>query len=65
MRRLADASRGLDSVVLLFLFGLFLLFSPFTFWWAAHARVWYLPYLLWLGFIALIAIVSWHYRHEV
>jgi hypothetical protein len=50
-----DTSRSVDSVVLLFLFGLFLFFSPFTFWWAAAARAWYIPYLLWLGLIGLIA----------
>lgn len=57
------AGRSLDSVVLLLLFGMFLFLSPFTSWWAAIAGVWYLPFLLWLGFIALIAWVA-HLRHD-
>lgn len=55
--------RRFDSVVLLFLFGLFLFFSPFALWWSARASAWYLPYLLWLGFIGLIAVVARH-RHD-
>jgi hypothetical protein len=58
-----DTGRRLDSVLLLFLFGLFLFLSPFTSWWAAIAGVWYLPFLLWFGFIALIAWVA-HRRHD-
>lgn len=60
-----DHGRGLDSSVLLFLLGLFLFFSPFAFWWAAMATVWYVPYLLWLGFIALIAWIAGRRRHDV
>lgn len=55
--------RSIDSVVLLFLLGLFLFLSPFTSWWAAVASVWYLPFLLWAGFIALIAWVA-RLRHD-
>jgi hypothetical protein len=61
----ADNGRSIDSVVLLFLFGLFLFFSPFTFWWAARANVWYLPYVWWLGLIALIAWVAHRSPHDV
>ena len=57
--------RRFDSVILLFLFGLFLFFSPFALWWASKADVWYLPYLLWLGFIGLIAWVSGRSHHDV
>ena len=59
------SGRRIDSVVLLFLFGLFLFFSPFAYWWAAVASVWYLPYLLWLGFIGLIAWVAGREQHDV
>lgn len=60
-----DTGRNVDSVVLLFLFGLFLFFSPFTFWWAVAARVWYVPYLLWLVLIALIAWAVHRSHHDV
>jgi len=43
----------LDKVLLLFLFALFLLVSPLLQWWAADASPWYLPFLIWLGIIAL------------
>ncbi|HEX7044726.1 MAG TPA: hypothetical protein VF203_08925 [Burkholderiales bacterium] len=59
-----DHGRGLDSSVLLFLLGLFLFFSPFTFWWAELAAVWYLPYLLWLGLIGLIAVAARRERDD-
>ncbi|HEY8554588.1 MAG TPA: hypothetical protein VIL43_08630 [Burkholderiales bacterium] len=59
-----DYGRGLDSSVLLFLLGLFLFFSPFTFWWAELAPVWYLPYLLWLGLIVLIAVAARRERDD-
>jgi hypothetical protein len=58
-----SSGRSLDSVVLLFLFGLFLFLSPFTSWWSAVASVWYLPFLLWFGYIGLIAWVA-HLRHD-
>lgn len=54
MQHGSDGNRHLDSVVLLFLFALFLLISPFTTWWAADDSPWYLPYLIWLGLILLI-----------
>ncbi len=57
--------QSVDSVVLLFLFLLFVFFSPFTFWWASVAGIWYLPYLFWLGAIALIAWVVYRRRHDV
>jgi hypothetical protein len=63
MRFSPDSRRGLDAVVLLFLLGVFLFLSPFTFWWAANAGVWYLPYLLWFGLIVLIAWVV-HGGHD-
>lgn len=57
--------RSFDSVWLLFLFGLFLFLSPFTSWWATVAAVWYLPFLLWFGFIGLIAWVAQLRRNDV
>lgn len=65
MRLGPNNSHRLDSVVLLLLFGLFLFFSPFTFWWAAMSSTWYLPYLLWLGLIGTIAWVMRRPGHEV
>ena len=61
----SDNGSGLDSVVLVFLFGVLLFLSPFTFWWAEAAGVWYLPYLLWLVLILLIAAVARRLRHDV
>jgi hypothetical protein len=61
----SENSHRLDSVVLLLLFGLFVFGSPFTFWWAAIASIWYLPYLLWLGFIAMIAWVVRGSGHDL
>lgn len=60
-----DNGRSVDRTVLLFLFGLFLFFSPFTSWWAALAARWYLPYLLWLALIGLIAWVAYRSQHDV
>jgi hypothetical protein len=65
MRPRPDSGRSLDSVVLLFLLGVFLFVSPFSAWWAAKARVWYLPYILWLGLIPLIAWVVHRRRDDV
>lgn len=57
MRPGAENSHRLDSIVLLLLLGVFVFGSPFTFWWAGQTSIWYLPYLLWLGFIVLIGLV--------
>ena len=61
----SENTHRLDSIVLLLLFGLFLFGSPFTFWWAAIAAVWYLPYLLWLGFIGVIAWIMRRSGHDL
>ncbi len=42
--------------VLLFLFALFLIASPFATWWMQLPAPWYVPYLLWLLIIGL----SWN-----
>ena len=67
MRQIRDIGRGLDRVIILFLFALFLLVSPLLGWWAADDSPWYLPYLLWL---ALIVLCAWlqlkeRRRHDI
>ena len=51
--------------MLLFLFGLLLFCSPLALWWAAVATAWYLPYVLWLALIALIAWAARRSPHDV
>jgi fatty acid desaturase len=55
MARDPETGRGTDAVVPLFLFALFVLLSPFTQMWAADTSPWYLPYILWLVLVGLIA----------
>lgn len=51
--------RQRESVVLSFLLALLLLAeSPIMTWWATGDKPWYLPYLIWLGIIALVAWVN-------
>lgn len=64
MRLPSDGGRQFDSVVLLFLFALFLLISPLRDWWAADRSPWYMPYLLWAGIIGLIYKVSRRRGHH-
>jgi len=47
----------MDRTLLLLLIGLFLFVSPLTDIWSAANAPWYLPYLLWGGFIAAIALL--------
>ncbi len=49
----SERQNGLDRVLLLLLFALFLLLSPFLEWWAADDSPWYAPYLIWALLIAL------------
>ncbi|MFQ5995658.1 MAG: hypothetical protein ACE5K1_11260 [Acidiferrobacterales bacterium] len=67
MRQIRDIARGLDRVIILFLFALFLLVSPLLGWWAADTSPWYLPYLLWLVLIVLCAWLQLkeRRRHDV
>ncbi|HEX7928560.1 MAG TPA: hypothetical protein VF678_13285 [bacterium] len=58
MRQVQTNAERLDRAVLVFLVGVLMFVSPFTFWWAANTRVWYLPYALWLVLIVLIAWVA-------
>jgi len=55
--RAPDSATGkLDRVLLLLLLAVFLFLSPFTAWWAAAEPPWYVPFLLWAGLIALVAV---------
>jgi hypothetical protein len=58
MRTGPEYTRSVDSAILLFLAALVLFVSPFTDWWARDDSPWYLPYLLWLGLIGLIAAIA-------
>ncbi len=58
MRPGSEHGRSIDSAILLLLAALILFLSPFTDWWARDDSPWYLPYLLWLGLIGLIAAVA-------
>lgn len=58
MRPGPEHGRSVDTAILLFFAALFLFVSPFTDWWARDDSPWYLPYLLWLGLIGLIAAVA-------
>lgn len=52
------SERFIDRVILLFLFALLLLLSPFTDWWADGGAHWLTPYLLWLALILLMALLQ-------
>ncbi len=58
MRRYREHEQHLDRVVILFLFALFLLLSPFLNWWAADDSPWYTPYLIW----GLLIALTWRLR---
>jgi hypothetical protein len=63
MREPEQNSNQRDNTLLLGFFILLLLSPPLVAWWTAPGNVWYLPYLLWLGIILLIAWVQ--RRHHV
>lgn len=52
-----ESSPGSYSL-LIFLFGLFLLASPFATWWMSAILPWYFPFLLWLVIIVLSAALA-------
>lgn len=60
-----ESGRSNDSAAVAFLIGVLLFFSPLTFWWSAVASVWYLPYLLWLVWIGVIAWAIGRQRYDV
>ena len=64
---MAKAAAGNGSVSLLLLaIGLFLFLSPFTDWWTNQNLPWYTAFLIWLGYIGLIAVVVGRRgRHDV
>ena len=64
MQDLQDKAPSNDSSLLLGLFILFLLSSPFLMLWGRPGSEWYLPYLVWLGIILLIAWVNGRRRDE-
>jgi|HigsolmetaAR203D_1030402.scaffolds.fasta_scaffold26208_2 hypothetical protein len=65
MATVHDNGAVTESVALLLL-ALFLLTSPFALWWIALTPPWYLPYLIWLAIIALIALLARRMRgHEL
>jgi hypothetical protein len=53
MPPIRERSVYLDRIVLLFVLSLFLLASPVNGFWASSRALWYSPYLLWGGLIAL------------
>ena len=53
-----DRGQYLDGVIVVFLFATFLLVPPFFDAWATPDAPWYLPYLVWLGIIVLIALIQ-------
>lgn len=54
-----DPRRGADRTVLVLLLALLLLSPPLLNGWAKPGHPWYLPYLIWLGLVGLIATVAW------
>ncbi len=58
-----DYGPGSYSVAL-FLLGLLLFLSPLATWWAGLTPRWFVPYLLWLGFIVLTALVARRMRRH-
>ena len=52
-----DSERWREAVILLLIFAVFLLASPFFNWWATAARLWLLPFVIWAGVILLIYLL--------
>ncbi|TNF98685.1 MAG: hypothetical protein EP297_07405 [Gammaproteobacteria bacterium] len=50
-----------DLIIILFLFSLFLLSSPFTLWLIEYSRLWFLPYVLWGLIIGFTAVLNFKY----
>ena len=60
-----DQNRRRDSALLLMMFAVFLLASPFFRWWAVAGVAWYFPYLVWGAVIALTFWMNRHRDHDV
>ena len=58
-----DSRKYLDSVLIVFLLTAALFISPLFSAWATPAAPWYLPYIVWLLVIALIALVQYLRKH--
>jgi hypothetical protein len=52
----------IENTLILGLFILLIFSSPLLEWWASPTNAWYLPYLIWLGIILLIAWIQ--HRHH-
>jgi hypothetical protein len=59
------STRQRDAILLVVVVVLFLLASPFVAWWSAGDRVWYTPYLIWLGIIGLAFWLQRRRRHDL
>lgn len=53
-----------DRVVLVLLACLLALSTPVVAWWSRDGAAWYLPYLIWVGIIAMIAVGLRGFRVE-
>ncbi len=55
------------SALLIILLALVMIASPLLQWWSGSGSPWYIPYLLWGGIIALIAVLNLnlHKRNHV
>ena len=60
-----EPGRPLTSLVLVFLFGLMMYATPFFTWWAVEESPWYLPYVIWLAIILLVAFAQRRGRHDI
>ncbi|MDX1431718.1 MAG: hypothetical protein R3286_04640 [Gammaproteobacteria bacterium] len=67
MKRLGSTGvKYLDLVLVVFIVTAFVFASPFHILWMTDETPWYVPYLLWLGVIAVTAIIqTWRGRHEL
>ena len=63
MRETPPPEHQLDRTLAVGLLILLLLSGPFMTWWTTRDSPWYVPYLIWLFIIAVIAWVQFR-RHE-
>ncbi len=63
MRETPPPERQLDLTLAVALLILLLISGPFMIWWTTPESPWYLPYLIWLGVILIIAWIQLR-RHE-